>query len=179
MSKRIVVSLMIVMLVFGGVFKVADAQALSASQIVELLITWGTISPDNAAAARAAATSATVPTTAPTTAPATGVTGSSVSVQTAVTASNLYHSADTNRDWKISNEELTRFIVLYDYRVSVPAESGNRRTGEYHISAGTVDGLPVGLQIIGPHFSEQVLLELAHVLERERPWPLTAPSAPI
>ena len=135
---------MIVMFVFGGVFKVADAQALSASQIVELLITWGTISPDNAAAARAAATSATVPTIAPTTVPATGVTGSSVSVQTAVTASNLYHSADTNRDWKISNEELTRFIVLYDYRVSVPAESGNRRTGEYHISAGTVDGYAAG-----------------------------------
>jgi aspartyl-tRNA(Asn)/glutamyl-tRNA(Gln) amidotransferase subunit A len=47
------------------------------------------------------------------------------------------------------------------------------------VPAGTVDGLPVGLQIIGPHFSEQVLLELAHVLERERPWPLTAPAAPI
>jgi aspartyl-tRNA(Asn)/glutamyl-tRNA(Gln) amidotransferase subunit A len=47
------------------------------------------------------------------------------------------------------------------------------------VPAGTVDGLPVGLQIIGPHFSEQVLLELAHVLERERPWPLTVPSAPI
>jgi aspartyl-tRNA(Asn)/glutamyl-tRNA(Gln) amidotransferase subunit A len=47
------------------------------------------------------------------------------------------------------------------------------------VPAGTVDGLPVGVQIIGPHFSEQVLLELAHVLERERPWPLTAPSAPI
>ena len=47
------------------------------------------------------------------------------------------------------------------------------------VPAGTVDGLPVGLQIIGPHFSEQVLLELAHVLERERPWALTAPSAPI
>lgn len=47
------------------------------------------------------------------------------------------------------------------------------------VPAGTVDGLPVGLQIIGPHFSEQVLLELAHVLERERPWPLTVPAAPI
>ena len=47
------------------------------------------------------------------------------------------------------------------------------------VPAGTVDGLPVGLQIIGPHFSEQMLLELAHVLERERPWPLTAPAAPI
>jgi aspartyl-tRNA(Asn)/glutamyl-tRNA(Gln) amidotransferase subunit A len=37
----------------------------------------------------------------------------------------------------------------------------------------------VGLQIIGRHFSEQVLLELAHILEKERPWPLVAPGAPL
>lgn len=43
------------------------------------------------------------------------------------------------------------------------------------VPAGSCEGLPVGLQIVGRHFSEQVLLELAHVLERERPWPLTAP----
>jgi aspartyl-tRNA(Asn)/glutamyl-tRNA(Gln) amidotransferase subunit A len=46
------------------------------------------------------------------------------------------------------------------------------------VPAGIVDGLPVGLQIIGPHFSEQQLLELAYILERERPWPLVAPGAP-
>lgn len=44
------------------------------------------------------------------------------------------------------------------------------------IPAGFVDGLPVGLQIVGRHFSEQLLLELAYRLERLRPWPVTASS---
>lgn len=42
------------------------------------------------------------------------------------------------------------------------------------IPAGFVDGLPVGMQIVGRHFSEPDLLELAHVLEHDRPWPLMA-----
>jgi aspartyl-tRNA(Asn)/glutamyl-tRNA(Gln) amidotransferase subunit A len=47
------------------------------------------------------------------------------------------------------------------------------------VPAGHVDGLPVGLQIVGRHFSEQALLDLALVLERTRPWPLVAPGSPV
>ncbi len=46
------------------------------------------------------------------------------------------------------------------------------------VPVGTVDGLPVGMQIIGRHHQEQLLLDLAVVAERERPWPLVAPGAP-
>jgi aspartyl-tRNA(Asn)/glutamyl-tRNA(Gln) amidotransferase subunit A len=44
------------------------------------------------------------------------------------------------------------------------------------IPAGTVDGLPVGMQVMGRHFSEQILLDLALAFERSRPWPLVAPQ---
>jgi aspartyl-tRNA(Asn)/glutamyl-tRNA(Gln) amidotransferase subunit A len=46
------------------------------------------------------------------------------------------------------------------------------------IPAGTLDGLPIGLQVVGRHFTEELLLDLALTMERERPWPLVAPSAP-
>jgi aspartyl-tRNA(Asn)/glutamyl-tRNA(Gln) amidotransferase subunit A len=46
------------------------------------------------------------------------------------------------------------------------------------IPAGTVDGLPVGMQVIGHHHADALLLDLARVVEQERPWPLVAPSAP-
>jgi aspartyl-tRNA(Asn)/glutamyl-tRNA(Gln) amidotransferase subunit A len=46
------------------------------------------------------------------------------------------------------------------------------------IPVGSVDGLPVGMQIIGRHHEEQLLLDLALVAERERPWPLVAPGSP-
>jgi aspartyl-tRNA(Asn)/glutamyl-tRNA(Gln) amidotransferase subunit A len=47
------------------------------------------------------------------------------------------------------------------------------------IPAGEVRGLPVGLQVLAPHHCEPLLLDLALIAERERPWPLTAPSVPL
>jgi len=44
------------------------------------------------------------------------------------------------------------------------------------IPAGSVDGCPVGLQVIGQHHSEQQLLDIGLWMERERPWPLLAPK---
>lgn len=47
------------------------------------------------------------------------------------------------------------------------------------IPIGTVDGLPVSMQVIGHHHAEQLLLDLALSVERARPWPLVAPGAPV
>ncbi len=47
------------------------------------------------------------------------------------------------------------------------------------IPIGLVDGLPVSMQIIGRRHAEPLLLELARVVELERPWPLVAPGAPV
>jgi aspartyl-tRNA(Asn)/glutamyl-tRNA(Gln) amidotransferase subunit A len=38
------------------------------------------------------------------------------------------------------------------------------------IPCGTIDGLPVGLQIIGPHFAEAKLLNVAHGYQKETLW---------
>jgi aspartyl-tRNA(Asn)/glutamyl-tRNA(Gln) amidotransferase subunit A len=46
------------------------------------------------------------------------------------------------------------------------------------IPVGLVDGLPVGMQAIGRHHADALLLDLALIAERERPWPLVVPDAP-
>lgn len=44
------------------------------------------------------------------------------------------------------------------------------------IPAGTVDGLPVGMQVMAPHHRDAELFDVALLAEREMPWPKVAPS---
>ena len=44
------------------------------------------------------------------------------------------------------------------------------------IPSGTVDGLPVGMQVLAPHHRDAELLDVALTYEREIGWPLVAPS---
>jgi aspartyl-tRNA(Asn)/glutamyl-tRNA(Gln) amidotransferase subunit A len=45
------------------------------------------------------------------------------------------------------------------------------------LPCGFADGLPVGVQLIGPHFAEGRLLAAAHAYQRETDWHLRAPAA--
>lgn len=47
------------------------------------------------------------------------------------------------------------------------------------IPIGEIDGAPVGMQVMAAHHREDVLLDLALLAERNRPWPLVAPGAPV
>ncbi len=45
------------------------------------------------------------------------------------------------------------------------------------IPAGTVDGLPVGMQVLTRHHDDELLFDVALAVERERPWTMVAPPA--
>ncbi len=45
------------------------------------------------------------------------------------------------------------------------------------IPAGTLDGLPIGMQVLGRHHTDALLFDVALAAEREQPWPLVAPVA--
>jgi aspartyl-tRNA(Asn)/glutamyl-tRNA(Gln) amidotransferase subunit A len=48
------------------------------------------------------------------------------------------------------------------------------------IPAGTVDGLPVGMQVLSRHYTDDLLFDVALAAERAMPWPLVAPTvAPV
>jgi Asp-tRNA(Asn)/Glu-tRNA(Gln) amidotransferase A subunit family amidase len=43
------------------------------------------------------------------------------------------------------------------------------------IPAGSVDGLPVGMQVLARHHADALLFDVALSVERNAPWPLVAP----
>jgi aspartyl-tRNA(Asn)/glutamyl-tRNA(Gln) amidotransferase subunit A len=45
------------------------------------------------------------------------------------------------------------------------------------IPCGFLGGLPVGLQIIGPHFAEAKLLNVAHRFQQETQWHKEIPES--
>lgn len=45
------------------------------------------------------------------------------------------------------------------------------------IPAGTIDGLPVGMQVLARHHADALLFDVALAVERERPWPMVAAHA--
>ena len=60
--------------------------------------------------------------------------------------------------------------------LTIPANiSGNPAVS---IPVEPFQGLPVGMQIIGRHHEDQLLLDLARVVERTAPWALVAPGSP-
>jgi aspartyl-tRNA(Asn)/glutamyl-tRNA(Gln) amidotransferase subunit A len=44
------------------------------------------------------------------------------------------------------------------------------------VPCGLVDGLPAGLQLVGPHFAEQSVLNFAHLYQKETDWHLREPG---
>jgi Asp-tRNA(Asn)/Glu-tRNA(Gln) amidotransferase A subunit family amidase len=71
-----------------------------------------------------------------------------------------------------------RFADLLDMgALTIPANIyGNPSVS---IPVEPVDGLPIGMQVMGRHNQDRLLFDLALSVERERPWPLTAPGTPV
>jgi Asp-tRNA(Asn)/Glu-tRNA(Gln) amidotransferase A subunit family amidase len=44
------------------------------------------------------------------------------------------------------------------------------------IPSGDINGLPIGMQVLGRHHTDALLFDVALAVERERPWPMTAAS---
>ncbi len=78
--------------------------------------------------------------------------------------------------WTSSPSTASRLRVGNNGALTIPANTTGHPA--VAIPVGLVDGLPVSMQIMGRRHAEQLLLDLARIVELERPWPLVAPGAP-
>ena len=71
-----------------------------------------------------------------------------------------------------------RFANLLDMgALTIPANiTGNPAIS---IPVDQVDGLPIGMQVIARHHEDARLLDVGLAVERERPWPVPVPGAPV
>lgn len=76
--------------------------------------------------------------------------------------------------WKLG-EKVSDPLKMYlsDIFTVTANLTGNPGLG---VPMGFVDGLPVGMQIIGPHFSEELLYKVGFAYEQEKPWWKERPS---
>jgi len=71
--------------------------------------------------------------------------------------------------------------------VTVGGENNLALTGPFNIYGnpsiavpiGQLGGLPISMQLAAGHHRDAILFDLARVVERERPWPLVVPAAPM
>ena len=56
--------------------------------------------------------------------------------------------------------------------------AGTRNLEVMVIPAGLIDGLPVGMQVLGRHHEDALLFDVALAAEREHPWPMVTPGTP-
>jgi Asp-tRNA(Asn)/Glu-tRNA(Gln) amidotransferase A subunit family amidase len=122
---------------------------------------------------------------------------------------NLQIAANVEAQRTIANETMAKVFdevdlvisatnpdVAYPADVSLNTRVGEQKVGPENNGALTIpanivgnpavsipvamfEGLPVGMQIMGRHLTDAVLLDLALAVERARPWSLVSPEAPI
>lgn len=86
----------------------------------------------------------------------------------------LVTPASPSMPWKLGEKTddplkmyLSDIFTVHANLVGVPGLS---------VPAGFHDGLPIGMQILGPHFREDLLYRVAHTYETQHPWWKTKPN---
>jgi Asp-tRNA(Asn)/Glu-tRNA(Gln) amidotransferase A subunit family amidase len=93
-----------------------------------------------------------------------------------ITATNPDVACDAN---VTVNTRVGELVVGPENNAALTAPANITGNPGISIPAGLVDGLPVGMQVIGRHHEDALLLDLALAVERSRPWPLVVPDAPV